>query len=200
MKIAFCIPSRETVHVTFTQSLTALIKRCALEGIETSVFFEIGSILPEQRNLLAQAALKDQADYLLWLDTDMIVPSNLIKKLLSHKVDIVAANYSTKYKPRRSVAFLDDTDLDKRLEKTTGLHTVDAVGFGAILISKKVFEDLKMPYFNFEYNYNKNTFTGEDIYFCKRARAAGYKIYIDADISNSVAHCGLQAFVLKDNS
>lgn len=36
----------------------------------------------------------------------------------------------------------------------------------------------------------RNGFVGEDIFFCNKAKAAGYKIYIDHDLSKGVSHVG----------
>ena len=36
----------------------------------------------------------------------------------------------------------------------------------------------------------RNGFVGEDIFFCNKAKGAGYKIYIDHDLSKGVSHIG----------
>jgi len=48
--------------------------------------------------------------------------------------------------------------------------------------------------------YNKDTkdLSGEDIYFCKCANDAGIDVYVDATLSQEIAHYGTKSFRLKD--
>lgn len=52
----------------------------------------------------------------------------------------------------------------------------DGVGAGCLLIQRKVFEAIKPPYFQFK------NYTGEDFYFCRKVKKAGFKIFLDPGI------------------
>jgi hypothetical protein len=54
----------------------------------------------------------------------------------------------------------------------------DGVGGGCLLIHRRVFEAMEKPYFQC----NPGTFIGEDFYFCRKAQAAGFKIFVDPGI------------------
>ena len=38
-------------------------------------------------------------------------------------------------------------------------------------------------------------FIGEDMYFCREAQKAGFKVYIDHDLSKQVRHIGVLEFM-----
>ncbi len=62
--------------------------------------------------------------------------------------------------------------------KREDLIECDGVGGGCLLIHRRVFDALEKPYFKC----NPNTFIGEDFYFCRKVREAGFKIYLDPGI------------------
>jgi len=54
----------------------------------------------------------------------------------------------------------------------------DGIGGGCLLVHRRVFEAIEKPYFKC----NPDTFIGEDFYFCRKAQAAGFKIYLDPGV------------------
>ncbi len=62
--------------------------------------------------------------------------------------------------------------------KREDLIECDGVGGGCLLIHRRVFDAIEKPYFKC----NPDTFIGEDFYFCRKAREAGFKIYLDPSI------------------
>lgn len=200
MKLAICVPARDTVHVGFAKCLANLTARLAKENIDYELIFNLGSVIPQQRNTIAKLALERNADYLLWLDSDMHFPSTVFERLQQHKKDICAATYSTRMKPQRSVAFLDKNNLDKRLKAKTGIHKVFAVGMGCMLVSKTVFKNIPNPWFQYIWNEDTEDLSGEDIYFCSQANDTGFEVFVDADLSNEVAHYGTKAYLIGETN
>jgi hypothetical protein len=45
-----------------------------------SIYTVAGTLIFDQRNKLAEAALNEGADYILWLDADMRFPKNTIER------------------------------------------------------------------------------------------------------------------------
>ena len=72
MKVFIAVPSLETVPALFCQSL-ALLQRAG----DTMIGFEVGSLVYNARNSLARQAIKAEADYVLWLDSDMVFGPDL---------------------------------------------------------------------------------------------------------------------------
>jgi hypothetical protein len=198
MKVALCVPARDTVHTVFARSLANITAYLTKHNIDYSLHFVLGTVIANSRTQLVNEALEENADYVLWLDSDMHIPSTILKKLSLHNKDIVACTYSTRYKPYNTVAFMDFDNPPARLGATKGLHEVFAVGMGCMLVKTDVYKNLPKPWFNHAYNEELDDFSGEDIWFCKLAKEHGYKVYVDCDTSNLVAHVGTKAFKLED--
>lgn len=191
MKLAICVPARDLVHAGFALSLAKLSKT-----IDCEILINLGTVIPEQRNQLVKEALEKNATHILWLDSDMHVPESTAIKLLEHNKEIVAATYSTRMPPYQSVAFIDPNNFNKRLNEKQGLYKVWAVGMGCMLVNTKVYEYLEQPYHQYVDNKATQSLMGEDIYFCKSANDAGFDIFVDATLSQNVAHYGTKSFTL----
>ena len=110
MRLSICVPARDTVHAGFALSLAKIAKT-----IDCEILMNLGTVIPEQRNQLISESLEKDCTHILWLDSDMHLPSNTANILLSHEKEIVAASYSTRMPPYQSVAFTDPDNLSKRL-------------------------------------------------------------------------------------
>jgi hypothetical protein len=198
MKIAICVPARDTVHAGFARSLANLTASLATAKIDFELLINLGSVIAQQRNTLAEQALAVNATHILWLDSDMHVPTTTVARLLAHKKPIVAATYSTRVKPQRSVAFVDQYNLDQRLEHASGIHRVFAVGMGCMLVNSEVYRTLDKPWFHYHWNEDTEDLSGEDIYFCKQASDNGYEIFVDCNLSQELAHFGSKAYLIQE--
>jgi cellulose synthase/poly-beta-1,6-N-acetylglucosamine synthase-like glycosyltransferase len=167
----------------------------APSGTLFNVNFVAGTLIADQRQKLVMMAIKQGADYILFLDSDMRFPSYLLERMLAHDKDIVACNYATRRLPVKTVAFSDFAELKciYSLDKN-GLEEVDAIGMGAMLIKTEIFKKLPLPWFSISYLPSGNMYIGEDIYFCKLAQANGMKVYVDHDLSKDVRHIGVMEF------
>jgi hypothetical protein len=194
MQLGICIPAHDTLHTTFAIALANLTSKLARDNIDYQLHVVCGSVVAESRTRLANEALEHGATHLLWLDSDIHFPANVVNKFLQHNRDIIAANYSTRYHPYRSVAFVDPDNTEQRLETRFGLHKIWAVGMGCMMVKRQVFEELPKPWFSHAYNKDLDTFSGEDIYFCNQANEHGFDIWVDAEIQ--LAHLGIKANLL----
>lgn len=82
-------------------------------------------------------------------------------------------------------------------EHSTGLEPVEAIGFGVVLIEREVFEQTKFPWFEHAYDHDQQMATGEDVFFCEAAQAAGFPVLVDHDLSKEVRHCGNLEYSLE---
>lgn len=157
----------------------------------------MGSEVAMQRQQLVDEALESMCTHLLWLDSDMTFPSNLAQALLSHNKDIIACNYSTRVEPHKPVAFKDSEDLEHRVGLASGIETIYAIGMGAMLVKRQVYEEMTRPHFSVVWNEDFTSLTGEDIYFCQKAQENGFEVWLENDLSKSVGHTGTKTFTIK---
>jgi hypothetical protein len=152
-----------------------------------------GTLIASQRMELARQALEEKADYLLWLDSDMRFPKETIGHLILRDKPIVAANYATRRMPVKPVAMMDDDGKIGRVytaPDSEGLQPVDYIGMGVMMVKREVFEKLDAPWFAIPYSTVGSHYIGEDVFFCRKAREAGYEVLVDHDLSHQVKHIG----------
>lgn len=198
MSVAICTPTRDLVYAGYAKSLANLTAKLASQQTKFEVMISMGSVIPQLRTNLVNIALEKNFEWLLWLDSDMHFPDYLFEKLVAHGKDIVAASYSTRVKPLRSVAFTNENNYDERLTERRGLHPVFAVGMGCMLTRRTVFEELPRPWFQHEWDQQSQSLMGEDIYFCKYANNNGIEVYVDADLGKDIGHYGTKVFLLQE--
>jgi hypothetical protein len=165
-----------------------------MAGIDTHVIYDASSILLNQRENLANQAVEINADYMLWLDSDMMFPSTTAMRMMGHNKNVVAANYMKRSVPLNSVAYENRGDWDNWLPLVPeeDLVPVEGVGMGCMMIKTEILKDIEKPWFAFEYK--DNSWHGEDFYFQEKLRNAGHEIFIDMNLSNQIRHVGQWAF------
>ena len=134
--------------------------------------------------------------HILWIDDDMRFPKNALEHLLSHKVPLVGVNYPKRQPPCEFTAS-EIIEPNRKLityDDSTGLAAVEALGFGLVLMETSMLRKLPKPWFDMPYDRDKEEHTGEDVYFCTRARLAGFDIFVDQDLSKYVSHTGTMEY------
>jgi hypothetical protein len=77
-----------------------------------------------------------------------------------------------------------------------GIEEVTAVGFGAVMIRREVFEKTGRPWF--DAGWGANGVCGEDVYFCVKAGSEGFQTYVDHELSMHIRHIGTYEYGWKD--
>jgi hypothetical protein len=183
------IPSGDFVHADFAMSLAML---CMSPGAQVALANAKSSLVPLGRNQIVGAAQAMKATHLLFLDTDMVFPADTLKRLLEHEKDIVGATYSKRAPPFHSLTITEEGAL---AQISSGLHRVKLLPTGCLLIRMHVFDKLSLPYFNLETEGEQ--LRGEDYYFCEKARAGGFDLWCDGDLSSQLGHIGQNIFRLN---
>lgn len=183
-KILIAVPSMDQVAAGFAQSLATLTK----VG-ECSVSFVVGSLIYDSRNKLAAQAVKMEADYIMWFDSDMIFAPDTLEKLmkdLDEGRDIVSGLYFRRSAPYTPVAFSklgigedDITEFQDYKGDLNGIHEIEGIGFGCVLMKMDVIFEC---FSKFGTCFSPIGKVGEDLSFCMRAKELGYKIYLDTDV------------------
>jgi len=207
IRVAVCMPTRGSMDYKTAQSLAEMtgMAGCTLiaDGIlDMTLMILPGTYVDKARTQLAEEAIAWGATHILWLDDDMIFPPYTLHKLLAANADIVGANYPMRKSPVVPTAFTtvpSKTDDQQGVRCYTtaesgGLQSVEAIGFGCVLMKTSVFAKVAHPGFLCHFNAGEGTWTGEDVYFCLRAREAGFLILVDHDLSKDIGHAGRMVF------
>ena len=184
MKILIAVPCMDQVPAPFCNSL-ALLQKVG----DCTLMMKSGSLIYTSRNALATAAIQAEADYVFWLDSDMVFQPDILKRMLKtlqeKDLDMLTGLYFRRVPPYSPVLF-DKLEIDgiacdftewKRIPDD--LFEVGACGFGCVLMKTDVFFDVQSKFGNMFAPIGNN---GEDVAFCWRARQCGYKIWCDPSV------------------
>lgn len=197
MNTLIAVPCMDSVPAVFCQSLATLkgLGNCKLA-------FQVGSLIYNSRNKITNQAIKSDADFVLWLDSDMLFEPELLQKMIKtledNKLDILTGVYYRRVEPYTPVLFNVLDVMDEKCESSEfdlipdELFEVGGCGFGCVLMRTQVLFDVVAKF--------KDAFSpigriGEDLSFCWRARECGYKIFADPNIF--LGHCA-HTVITKD--
>lgn len=195
VRVAIATPCEDEVKTEYAFSLAAMVNLVhgqQIPGLEAlGILNRRTSVLPDSRNALAAMAVEGGYTHMLWIDSDMKFPPDMLQRLLARRVPFVGINASMRRPPYRTTAMLKDRELLVTNKDSTGLEKVERVGMGVVLHEVEVLMRIKKPpWFSFGYVKHKRVHRGEDYYFCEKVRKAGYQIYVDQDVSKDVGHIG----------
>ncbi len=192
MKTMIAIPCLDQVPTQFCVSLAMLEK----EG-PTVLATRMSSLVYTSRNNLAADAIKQETDYVFWLDSDMVFPSGTLRHMLQtiKTLDdntILTGAYFRRLAPFSPVLY-DKLDIDPTKGATwtettripDDLFEVEGCGFGCVLMPTSALMDVTAKFGSM---FDPILGTGEDLSFCWRARQCGYKIVCDPRIE--LGHVG----------
>lgn len=188
MKTLIAIPCMDTLPVEFVKSLIYMHK-----GDNPTVYLKPNSLVYDSRNLLSLYAIENNYDNVLWLDSDMMFPPDILQRLEAHNMNMVTGLYVRRRDPIEPVIYsiLDEPErnADGKLEKNllsyddypkNTFFPVAGCGFGCVLTSVKLLKDV---WNKFGPAFSPYPWAGEDLSFCHRVNQLGYQIYCDSSIS-----------------
>ena len=136
--------------------------------------------------------------HFLSIEDDMSFPADGLHTLARHKLAIVGANYPTnKGYPLRFTTSQGPTQVVTN-EESTGIEEVNYLPQGFTLVAREVYEKMKRPWFLNGYNTVTETYICQDYYFSERAKEAGFKSFVDHDVSKQMLHVGASSFSYRN--
>lgn len=163
------------------------------------IFPVCGAPFDHARNSICQQAQNLGLEYVFFLDSDVIPPADAILRLLAHNQPIISGVYHRRSPPHGVPVAINDQGW-AIIPPNSGIHEVNLVGAGCLLIHRSVLE--KLPplderrgkrWFDWRSDMAANLPPGEalseDFAFCLHARRNGYKILVDSNVQ--CKHCGL---------
>ena len=189
MKILLGMPCVREIPTKTVISLLQTVDKASVHPMIVE-----GSLIYDARDSIAQYAVENDYDYILYADSDMIFSSEDLKRLVAHDTDIVSGLYVTRRGENKNVCYkkiITRRRFPYRQPElivdpsTSGYAPVAACGFGFCLIKTSVVKTMLKRYKSlFEPKWG----VGEDIAFCIRAKKCGYQIFTDRDVK--LGHIG----------
>jgi len=182
-------------HVNYMNLIVRLMK---LQFTEKEYEFFPATIcnqfVYDARNGAVEMAISAGCDYILYIDSDQIVPPDTFERLVAHDKECVSALFFKRVAPYLPLMFqIEDTDDVGRCKYGAmrdwpegELVKVDAIGGGCFLVKTSVFDDMPKPYFYVLDDEGRQT--GEDIFFSQRLMKMGIPMYVDT--AAPVGHVG----------
>ena len=163
---------------------------------------------------MATAALADNFEHLMWIDSDVEFAPAAVDQLLQHDLPVVAGLYPKKG-ARAFAVYFEEGTRDVQMGEGGYLLDVRYVGAGFVMTNRMVYDDIRrtfdLPVCNARWGMPTIPFflpmvvpdgtggywyLGEDFAFCERARQAGHKITVDTTIR--LGHVGKYAYQWED--
>jgi len=154
---------------------------------------ELGYATDIARCRLVRMVRQEHYSHTLFVDDDMSFPADGAERLFAHGKHIIAANYTCRVFPVLPLSGHNGMRVFSKGK--TGLQQVDYAPTGFMLIDNSVFDKLDMPWFQTTFQpHDPENWMSDDVWFCNKARAAGFEIWVDHDLSNEIGHVGTMEF------
>lgn len=184
MIAALGLPTHGMVQADFAVALAAM---CAATSAQHVLAFckAESSLVTTARNHAVRMARENGAEWILFLDGDMIFPPDTYLRLIAHNKDIVGATYRRRYGSHDILGSpMVAGDYKTGLIEALGLPT------GCLLIKTSVFDKFDTPYFRLGFVEGQDMTVSEDYIFSMMAREKGFQLWLDVDLSAQLGHIG----------
>lgn len=186
IKTLIAIPCLDAVPTPFLRSALRL-RRVGEPGI----YLTSSSLVYDARNILADKAVKEGYDRVLWLDSDMVFEPDLMERLsadMDEGREFVSGLYFSRKPPVIPVVYAA-VGQDKETHEAAAIPRFDypedtifdvaAAGFGACMMTTDLLRRVKDE---FGLPFSPILGFGEDLSFCMRATQLGAKLYCDSRV------------------
>lgn len=201
MRILIAVPTFETIYPDTYRSIWDLDK-----GGHEVLFESVrGYDVATARNKVAQKALDLNADYLLSVDNDVVLPRNALTLLLEDPKEVCLGYYAHRgndnlYNGRTCICKLKDEngaeyyhypleseytakELHRMAEAGVKKIEIHGGGQGCALVHTDVFRKISYPWYDWVNYGDKNRgMLSEDLYFCVLCRNSHIPIYADVRV------------------
>lgn len=192
-KVLIAVPTFESIYSETYKSIWDMDK-----GEHECIFDYVkGYDCASARNNIVQLAKGYGVDYVMMVDSDVIVPKDALINLISHGVDVCSGYYLHRNRANDETPL---TCLCKMGELNyTNQYTADEVhelcenggylfrihggGMGCVLIKMSVFERIAYPWYDWVNYTDPSLMLSEDLHFCELCKAAHIKIFADSRVA-----------------
>lgn len=193
MKIFIAVPTFENISPDTFKSIYGLDRA----GHEVVFDYIRGYDCASARNHIAKQAKAEGADYVLMIDSDIVIPSDAIVNFLDDPKDVCLGfsahrDWDNIYKGKTSMCrlgpfdYVDQymgTEVTEMREQGIYKLQIHGGGMGSAFIKTDVFDRIEYPYFKWT-EYPDGGVLSEDLWFCEQCRIAEIPIYADTRVCN----------------
>lgn len=187
-KIGICIPTRDENSPIACK----LEKLHCLRGYQSILLRTWDKPVDEARTDLVKQAIKEQCDYVLFIDDDVVPSVDALCKMTElierDDIDIINGDYLLKGEPQQSIHLhLDNKGMVNELERIEDLPELFEMnwlaGLGICLIDINIFKQAREPWFRcYSKDINTDSGVNEDASFFQLAHNNGFRIWCDRSI------------------
>lgn len=200
MKILIAVPTFENIYPDTFKSIYDLDPA----GNELSFEYVRGYDCATARNRIAQISLDQNADYVLMVDNDVVLPKDTLVNMLEDPKLVTLGSYAHRdsdnmYRGKSCICKLIDPNGKKYfnypLESEYSADEIHQLceegkfkvhihggGMGCAFINTSVFRTINYPWYDWV-NYKNHGMLSEDLFFCERCKALKIEIYTDTRVT-----------------
>lgn len=181
VKIMVAIPCNERPEALCMESLFKVAAR-SRRYAELDVRLIRGYSCEQARNEAVRIFLESDAQYLWFVDSDILLGEDALEKLLLANCDIISGIYFRKWSGDDRTAEVcrledDRTIFYRESELPADLFSIAGCGCGCLLIRREVIEQcLKAVDGGTLFRYSFDPLISEDLWFCNVASSVGYQL------------------------
>lgn len=185
--IAVCIPTLGHVHVKTTIALCLATNLLRASGHTVTIHTRLGPYTHWNREHLVNDAIElAQADYVMFVDADIVFPTDGMIRLLAAQKPVIGGPYNLKQDEAMSTIKMPDGNGGFAAVKDFPFpdepFEVAALGTGFMLVDLAAIADLERPLFPCDFGGPDNPMVGEDIAFCRKVTDAGLSVWCDPSV------------------
>lgn len=215
------LPARPSVYIAtpshdhkFYAGYAMSLYRLLASGFYPLTLAKVGGAgVARARNNMAAEFLKTGCDYYFAIDSDITFDPEMVAKIVEHRRPISCGPYALK---QSKLQWCTNALPGEKADEATGLQRVANTGTGFMCIHRSVFEAMIAKHPEIAYREDLADARGEtrwdffsmgvvdgrylteDWYFCHRARALGFAIWLDCAFH--VKHEGMISFPLDEDA
>lgn len=188
MKILALMPCYKIMEIPAVQSLTAFQADVYSKGDRMHIAYVNGFNSVQARTMLVDYAVKNEVDWIIWLDSDHIYKAKdfyaLVNKCEEKKLPMLSATYYLRGKGKETAHTRFDIEKGhfKQDELTGDVQECDIIGFGFLVMRwtflKEMYDKFGKDLFKMDYENN----TTEDVYFCRKVKELNYPVCFDSGV------------------
>jgi glycosyltransferase involved in cell wall biosynthesis len=195
-KILIAIPTARNIEAETFRSIYNLVVPAGYT-VDFQYFF--GYNVDQVRNLIADWTVRGY-DYLFSVDSDIAFTPDTLIRLLAHDRDVVTGLYIQR-KPGQHILEVYEhnghggvSNIPYERIRDQGLVEIASCGFGCVLVKSEVMRAIGYPQFKYYSAIDHANTISEDVDFCKKAIAKGFRLWADTAIK--CRHIGSSEFTV----